>query len=340
MINIYPSTEWSYPASSQRRVWEEAQNYSHVLDWHRPVCGRRAPAVISLIGKTPLAELARVTRDVPRRVTVLVKLEGMNPGGSVKDRTALYIVQEALRTGKLTPGRILIDATSGNTGIAYAMLGAALGFPVKLAMAANASPERLRILQAYGASVILTDPVARTDGARQVVRELVAASPELYFHADQYSNPANPLAHYMTTGPEIWQQSGGRITHFVAGMGTSGTMMGAGRYLRERNPAVQLIGVQPDSPQHGIAGLKYLRVDDVPAIYDPAGVDRIMEISTEEAQEMARRLAREEGLFVGISAGAAVAAAIQVARELDEGVIVALLPDGGFKYTSASFWEG
>lgn len=334
MVHTYPSTKYPRPVSSRCRGWtKEEQTYPHIS-----IPGHCVPAVVSLIGKTPLVRLDSITKGLPRKVSLFVKLEGMNPGGSVKDRTALFIVQEALRTGKLTPGKTLIDATSGNTGIAYAMLGAALGFPVQLAMAASTGPERLRILQAYGASVILTDPEARTDGARRVVRELVAASPELYFYADQYSNPANPLAHYLTTGPEIWCQSGGRITHFVAGMGTSGTMMGVGRYLRERNPAVRLIGVQPDRAQHNITGLKYLAADDVPAIYDPAGVDRIVEVGTEEAQEMARRLAREEGLFVGISAGAAVAAAMRVARELDRGFIVALLPDGGFKYTSAPFW--
>lgn len=333
MVHTYPSTNCLYTVNPrcQGRTYEE-QTY------HNSATGRRVPAVISLIGNTPLAQLHSITRGLPRKVSLFAKLEGMNPGGSVKDRAALFIVQEALRTGKLTPGRTLIDATSGNTGIAYAMLGAALGFPVQLAMAANVGPERLRILQAYGADVILTDPEERTDGARRLVRELVAASPELYFYADQYSNPANPLAHYLTTGPEIWRQSGGRITHFVAGIGTSGTLMGVGRYLRERNPAVQLIGVQPDRAQHNITGLKYLAADNVPAIYDPAGVDRIVEISTEEAQAMARRLAREEGLFVGVSAGAAVAAAMRIAHELDEGVIVALLPDGGFKYTSAPFW--
>ncbi|MCX7681198.1 MAG: PLP-dependent cysteine synthase family protein [Anaerolineae bacterium] len=334
MFQTYLSTNGPHRASSRCKGETNARQTNACF----AAPDHRVPAVISLIGNTPLVRLTSVTRSLPGKVSLLVKLEGMNPGGSVKDRAALFIVQEALCTGKLAPGKILIDATSGNTGIAYAMLGAALGFPVRLAMAANVGPERIRILQAYGAEVILTDPEARTDGARRMVRDLVAASPELYFHADQYSNPANPLAHYLTTGPEIWRQSGGKITHFVAGMGTSGTMMGVGRYLRERNPAIQLIGVQPDRAQHSITGLKYLAADDVPAIYDPAGVDRIVEISGEEAQEMARRLAREEGLFVGISAGAAVAAAIRIAQELDEGVIVALLPDGGFKYTSAPFW--
>ena len=303
-----------------------------------PYCVGQESPVVSLIGRTPLVPLARLVEGVPSAVKLHVKLEGLNPGGSVKDRPALFIVRDALRTGALVPGKVLLDATSGNTGIAYAMLGASLGFPVQLAMAANASPERIQILRAYGAELILTDPAARTDGARQVVHELVAAEPDRYFHADQYSNPANPVAHYTTTGPEIWRQTAGQVTHFVAGLGTSGTMMGVGRYLREQNRAVQLVGVQPDSPDNGIKGLKHLRTSDVPAIYDPNLVDQIVEVSTEEAQVMARRLARREGLFVGVSAGAAVVAALRVALELGEGVIVALLPDGGFKYASAPFW--
>ncbi|MDY7075557.1 MAG: cysteine synthase [Chloroflexota bacterium] len=300
----------------------------------------QASPVVSLIGQTPIVRLTRAADGLSPTVPVYVKLEGLNPGGSVKDRAALFIVQEALRSGALAPGKTLIDATSGNTGIAYAMLGAALGFPVQLAMAGNASPERVQILHAYGAQLTLTDPAAGTDGARKLVHEMVTAEPERYFYADQYSNPANPLAHYTTTGPEIWQQTEGEITHFVAGLGTSGTMMGVGRYLRQCRPTVQLVGVQPDSGQHGISGLKHLATDAVPAIYDPGLVDRIVEVNTEDAQTMASQLARQEGLFVGISAGAAVVAALRVAREMADGVVVALLPDGGFKYTSASFWAG
>jgi len=301
-------------------------------------CGLQTSPAVSLIGHTPLVRLARVSRELPPTVTLCVKLEGFNPGGSVKDRAALSIVREALRNGDLAPGKILLDATSGNTGIAYAMLGAALGFPVRLTLPADASPERVRILRAYGAELTLSDPDAGTDGARNLARELASAKPERYFHADQYSNPANPLAHYTTTGPEIWEQTRGEITHFVAGLGTSGTMMGVGRYLRERRPAVQLVGVQPEGPQNGIEGLKHLATAEVPPIYNPWLVDRIVEVGTGEAQAMARRLAREEGLFVGVSAGAAVAAALRLARELVQGVVVALLPDGGFKYVSASFW--
>jgi cysteine synthase B len=294
--------------------------------------------VVSLIGQTPLVPLTKVAKGLPPTVTLYVKLEGLNPGGSVKDRAALSIVREALRRGDLGPGKTLVDATSGNTGIAYSMLGAALGFPVRLMMSANASPERVQIMQAYGAELVLTDPDAGTDGARQLVHDMAAADPERYFYADQYSNPANPLAHYTTTGPEIWQQTHGRITHFVAGLGTSGTMMGTGRYLREQNPMVRFVGVQPDHSGHGISGLKHLATADVPSIYDPSRVDRIVEVSTDEAHAMARQLAREEGLFVGISAGAAVAAALRIAGELPYGNVVALLPDGGYKYTSAAFW--
>jgi cysteine synthase B len=298
----------------------------------------QASPIVALIGQTPMVQLTRLAEGLPPTVALHVKLEGVNPGGSVKDRAALFIVQEALRSGALAPGKTLIDATSGNTGIAYAMLGAALGFPVQLAMSASASPERVQILHAYGARLVLSDPAAGTDGARQLVQEIVAAEPGRYFHADQYSNPANPLAHYTTTGPEVWRQTEERITHFVAGLGTSGTMMGVGRYLREQSPAVQLIGVQPDGGQHGISGLKHLATEAVPAVYDPGLVDRIVEVSTGDAQALAGRLARQEGLFVGVSAGAAVVAALRVAQQLSEGTIVALLPDGGFKYTSASFW--
>jgi cysteine synthase B len=299
----------------------------------------RATPLTSLIGRTPLVPLVRLADALPPTVTLYAKLEGLNPGGSVKDRVALAIVQEALRSGHLSPGKVLLDATSGNTGIAYAMLGAALGFPVQLTLPADATPERVQILRAYGARLSLVEPGAGAEGARRLAHQLAAAEPERYFHADQYANPANPLAHYTATGPEIWRQTGGKVTHFVAGLGTGGTMTGIGRYLREQSPAVQLIGVQPEGPQHGIAGLKHLATADVPAVYDPTLVDRIVEVHTEEAQAMARRLARDEGLFVGVSAGAAVVAALRAAQEMSHGVVTALLPDGGLKYTSASFWE-
>ena len=298
------------------------------------------PPVVSLIGSTPLVPLTKVGELLAPRVSVYVKLEGLNPGGSVKDRAALSIVRDALRSGELGPGRTLLDATSGNTGIAYAMLGAAFGFPVRLALPADVSPERIQILQAYGAELTQTDPAAGTEGSRCFARELAARRPDRYFYADQYNNPANPRAHYATTGPEIWRQSRAGITHFVAGLGTGGTMTGVGSYLKVRDPHTRLVGVQPQGAQHGISGLKHLASADVPGIYDAGLVDEIAEVSTEKANGMALRLAREEGLFVGISAGAAVAAALRVARELEQGLVVALLADGGFKYTSAPFWSG
>ncbi|MBN1814492.1 MAG: PLP-dependent cysteine synthase family protein [Anaerolineae bacterium] len=310
--------------------------------WHETLRQRpvQTPSVVSLIGQTPLVSLTRVTEALSPAVDLYAKLEGFNPGGSVKDRAALSIVQEALRTGELSPGKTLIDATSGNTGISYALLGAALGFSVELVMPADASPERVQILKAYSARLVLSDPAGRTDGARAVAQRMVTAEPERYFYADQYNNPANPLAHYTTTGPEIWQQTAGRVTHFVAGMGTSGTMMGTGRYLKERNPAVRLVGVQPVSAQKPIPGLKHLATSDPLSIYDPHLVDEIAKVDVEEAKSMARRLARQEGHFVGVSAGAAVVAALRVAEELKAGAVVALLPDGGFKYASAPFWGG
>jgi cysteine synthase B len=296
------------------------------------------PPVVGLIGDTPLGRLTRLSQALPPSVQVCGKVEGLNPGGSIKDRAGVFIVYDGLKSGRLGPSKTLIDATSGNTGIAYAMMGAALGFRVQLAMPADVTPERVRILRAYGADVILTDAKEATDGARRLVRQMVADHPERYFHADQYDNPANVLAHYLTTGPEIWQQTSGRITHFVACMGTTGTVMGVGSYLKERNPAVELIGVQPDGPNGGIDGLKHLATEERPAIYDPALLDREIKMSGERAREAAKKLARQDGLFVGISAGAAAAAAVEVARELDRGLVVALLPDGGFKYASAPFW--
>lgn len=304
----------------------------------RPEPSADSPPVVSLIGDTPLIPLTRITWGIAPDVSIRVKLEGQNPGGSVKDRAALSIILEAQRTGALAPGRTLLDATSGNTGIAYAMLGAALGFPVHLALPGDVSPERVQVLKAYGAGLTLTDPSKGTEGARQFVQDLAAREPDRYFYADQYNNPANPLAHRTTTGPEIWHQTGGQITHFVAGLGTGGTMTGVGGYLKERPARVELVGVQPDSPEHCISGLKHLATAEVPGIYDPHMVDQTVDVKTSDAKRMARELAREEGLFVGISAGAAVTAALKIARSLKEGVVVALLADGGFKYASAPFW--
>jgi len=267
---------------------------------------------VSLMGNTPLLRLERVTRDLPN-VQILGKAEWYNPGGSVKDRAAFNIVKEGRRSGKFTPGKTLLDSTSGNTGIAYAMIGAAEGFPVTLCMPGNVSVERKRILFAYGANIIYTDPADGSDGAIRAVRELYAREPETYFYADQYSNDANWQAHYHGTANEIWQQTEGRITHFVSMMGTSGTFMGTARRLKELNPKVRCISLQPDSPFHGIEGAKHMASAIVPGIYDPALADEDLGISTEDSYAMAIRLSREEGLLAGISAGSAVEGAIQIA---------------------------
>lgn len=297
--------------------------------------------VLDCIGETPLLRLAKIAKPF-EHVQILGKAEWHNPGGSVKDRAAWNIVSEACKAGLLGPGRMLLDSTSGNTGIAYAMLGAAMGFPVTLCVPANVSPERKRILESYGAQIVWTDPDLGSDGAIQKVREMFAAEPDKYFYADQYSNDANWRAHYMTTGPEIWRQTEGRVTHFVSVLGTSGTFMGASRKLKEMNPAIQCISLQPDSPFHGIEGSKHMPTAIVPKIYDPSLADANLEISTEGAYAMCKRLAREEGLLVGISAAAAVVGAEQVARTVREGehaVIVAILCDSADKYLSERFWE-
>lgn len=293
------------------------------------------------VGNTPLIPLRRVTADLAPGIQIYAKAEWFNPGGSIKDRPALNILRTALEAGLLTPGKRLLDSTSGNMGIAYATFGAALGIPVTLTLPANASPERITILKALGAELILTDPLEGSDGAARVARQMAVENPERYFYANQYDNPANWLAHYHTTAPEIVQQTNGRITHFVAGVGTSGTLVGVGRYLRQFNPDIQLIAVQPDSPFHGLEGLKHIPTAIQPGIYDPALPERIVEVSTEEAHAMVVKLARQEGLFVGISSGAAAVAALKVAAELEEGVVVTVFPDAGYKYLSdQTLWEG
>ncbi len=295
---------------------------------------------LDLIGETPLLRLTCLNADLPPGVELYAKAEWYNLGGSVKDRPALWMIRDGERRGLLRPGMRIADATSGNTGIAYAAIGAALGYGVTLALPANASPERRRTLHALGAALILTDPAEGMDLAIATIRQLVAREPERYFYPDQYSNPANPLAHYETTGPEIWRQTGGRVTHFVAALGTSGTFMGVTRCLRELNPAVRAIAVQPDGPYHALEGVKHMASTRlVPAIYDPAAPDAILEVSSEAAFAMARRLAREEGLLVGISAAANVAVALQVARDLHSGVVVTILCDSANRYLSERFWE-
>ena len=304
--------------------------------------------LLDRIGNTPLLRLDGLVNNPA--IQLLGKAEWTNPGGSVKDRAASAIVADAIRLGQLTPnspnGRALLDATSGNTGIAYAMFGAALGFPVTLCVPSNVSPERKNILAAYGANVLWTDPADGSDGAIRMARKLIADHPEKFFYADQYGNDNNWRAHYYSTANEIWEQTAGTITHFVAGLGTSGTFMGTTRRLRELNPNIRCISMQPDSPFNGLEGLKHMATAIVPPIYDPSLADRNIDMPTERAYAMCQRLARTQGLLVGISAGAAVAAALDVAKAIAEeeaptnreAVIVTILPDSADKYLSDRFW--
>jgi len=298
---------------------------------------RAACTVLDLIGRTPLVRLPHFEREVAG-VELYAKAEWSNPGGSVKDRAAFRMILDGEASGKLRPGLTIVDATSGNTGIAYAMVGAARGYPVKLCLPENASPERKLILRAFGAELVLTSPLEGTDGAIREVRRMVAEHPEKYFYPDQYSNDANWRAHFETTGPEIIEQTGGRITHFIAGLGTSGTFVGTSRRLKQYNPAIRVVSFQPDSPFHGLEGLKHMETALVPAIYDATLADEDLRVSTEDAHRFVRRLAREEGLMVGISSGAALAASLAVARQLDSGVVVTVFPDGAEKYLSENFW--
>ncbi len=296
----------------------------------------RTSPLESRVGNTPLLDLS----DLVGRpgVELYAKAEWHNPGGSVKDRPAHRIVSDAIARGDLRPGVSLLDATSGNTGIAYAWLGAAKGFPVTLTMSEGASPARKRILQAYGARLIYTDPAETTDGAIRRARELVAEDPGSFYYADQYNNASNLAAHRDGTGPEIWKQTAGRVTHFIAGLGTSGTLMGTGSFLREAQPDIQLVGLQPDAPFHGLEGLKHMETAIVPGIYNAASVDHQVTVPTEAAYAQCRALGRDSGLLVGVSGGAAVAAALELAGSLEEGVIVTVLPDSGERYLSEPFW--
>ena len=308
----------------------------------RQIDERPGSSLLERIGNTPLLRLDRIVHGLDG-ISLLAKAEWVNPGGSVKDRAAASMVREAQANGSLRPGKTLLDATSGNTGIAFAMLGAALGFPVLLAMPSNVSSERKRIIQGYGAQVEWTDPDQGSDGAIRRARELAGQDPDRYCYMDQYSNNANWRAHYETTGPEIWRQTSGQVTHFVAGLGTSGTFVGAVRRLRELNPLMQAVSMQPDSPFHGLEGLKHMATAIVPAIYDPHLADRNLEVETEAAYVMAKRLAREEGVMVGISAAAAIVACLRVAKEEAaagrSATIVTILPDSADKYLSERFWE-
>jgi cysteine synthase B len=286
------------------------------------------------VGNTPLLPLRRIAAGLAPGVQIFAKAEWFNPGGSIKDRPALNILRAALMDGRLAPGKRLLDSTSGNMGIAYATYGAALGIPVTLTLPANASPERLAILRALNAELILTDPLEGSDGALLEARRLAAEQSDRYFYANQYDNPANWEAHFQTTAPEIVQQTAGRITHFIAGLGTSGTLTGVARYLRLYNPHIQVLAVQPDSPFHGLEGLKHMPSAIRPGIYDPALPDRTLAVETEAAFAMVQQLARQEGLFVGISSGAAAAAAVRLGRELEQAVLVTVFPDAGYKYLS------
>lgn len=308
---------------------------THVIDRKTNMMTAPDLGLESVVGNTPLLPLTSLSVGVK----IYAKAEWFNPGGSVKDRPALSIIQAALSRGDLVSGRRLLDSTSGNMGIAYATLGAKLRVPVTLAIPANASPERLAILKALGAELVLTDPLEGSDGAMQIASQMAAEEPGRYYYADQYDNPANWQAHYLTTGPEIVEQTAGEVTHFVAGIGTTGTLMGVGRYLRQYNPNVQIIAVQPEASFHGIEGLKHMPTARQPGIYDHSLPDQILGISTEEAYKMTLRLAREEGLFVGVSSGAAAVAALQIASELERGIVVTVFPDAGYKYLSQDFWE-
>jgi cysteine synthase B len=293
--------------------------------------------ILDLVGNTPLIRLTRITSDI-EPVEIYGKAEYFNAGGSVKDRPALNMILHGELSGTLTKDKIVLDATSGNTGIAYAWICAARGYKVRLCLPKNASEERKRILAAYGADLVLTSPFEGSDGAIREARRLYAENPDLYFYPDQYNNPANWQAHYETTGPEIYEQTNGRITHFIAGLGTSGTFVGTSKKLRELNPQIKLISMQPDSPFHGLEGMKHMASAIVPGIYDSTIADEEMEVSTENAHRMVKRLAREEGLFVGISSGANVHAAVEVAKRLESGVIVTILCDDGSKYLTDKFW--
>jgi cysteine synthase B len=295
-----------------------------------------SPSIVDLVGDTPLIRLRRMERDLSG-VELYAKAEWKNPGGSVKDRPALRMIQEGIASGRLTPGKVILDATSGNTGIAYAMIGAAMDYRVTLCVPENVTPERKRILRAYGADLVFTNPLEGSDGAIRTAQLMNASDPDKFFYADQYNNDFNWRAHFDTTGPEIIRQTGARLTHFVAGLGTSGTFVGVGRRLREYNKDIVLASVQPDSPLHGLEGLKHMESAIVPGIYDDTLADEDVRVGTEEAYEMTRRLAQEEGMLVGISSGANLAGALKIARP--GAVMVVVFCDGGERYLSERFWE-
>ena len=298
----------------------------------------KAAAVTELIGNTPLVAIRNVTRGLSPGVRVVAKLEGFNPGGSVKDRPALKMIREAMATGRLKPGHTIIDSTSGNTGIALAMVGAALGYRVRLVLPSNVSQERKGIIQLFGAETVYSDPMEGSDGAIRLCRKIVGEAPDAYFKPDQYFNPMNSQAHYETTGPEIHRQTGGGVTHLVAGIGTGGTVMGTGRFLKEQDPRVRIIGVEPDAAWHGLEGLKHMASSIVPGIYHEEELDLKVPVSTEDAYDMVYRLSQEEGLLVGQSSGAAMVAALRMARQLSHGTVVTVFPDFGCRYLTTNLW--
>lgn len=300
---------------------------------------RGPKGLLEFVGGTPLLGFARLSSGLPEGVELYAKAEHLNPGGSVKDRAALSMILDGERSGRLSPGKIILDATSGNTGIAYALIGAARGYRVRLCVPGNASPERKRTLRIYGAELIETDPREGFDAPQRLAQRMAAEEPDAYFYPNQYDNPANWRAHYEGTAAEIWEQTEGRVTHFLSGVGTSGTFTGTVLRLRELNPNLKAVLMQPDSPFHGLEGTRHLETSIVPGIYDPALANDRIEVSTEDAQEMSRRLAREEGLFVGVSSGANVLAALRYAEGLSQGsVVVTVLCDGGGRYLSEEFW--
>jgi cysteine synthase B len=301
---------------------------------------KKVESVLDLVGDTPLVELRKLTEGLPAGVRIYSKLEGFNPGGSVKDRAALKMVQEGIRTGKLRPGKTILDSSSGNTGIALAMIGRVLGYPVELVIPANVSSERKQIIHAYGAKMIHSDALEGSDGAIRLCRQILQENPERYFKPDQYFNPMNPQAHYETTGPEIYRQTQQKITHFIAGIGTGGTLMGTGCYLKEMNPSIKIIAVEPDDSLHGLEGLKHMASSIVPGIYHEEALDDKISVSTEDAYAMVYRLSQEEGILVGQSSGAAMFATLKLARKLRAGTLVTVFPDFGDKYLSTSLWVG
>ena len=301
---------------------------------------KRVESVLDLIGDTPLLEIRKLAEGLPSAVRIYAKLEGLNPGGSVKDRPALKMVQEGIRAGRLTPERTILDSSSGNTGIALAMIGCVLGYPVELVIPANVSRERKQIIHAYGAKIVYSDPLEGSDGAIRLCRKILEENPDRYFKPDQYFNPMNSQAHYKTTGPEIYRQTREEITHFIAGIGTGGTIMGTGRYLKEMNPTIKVIAVEPDDALHGLEGLKHMASSIVPGIYHEEELDAKIAVSTEDAYAMVYRLSQEEGVLVGQSSGAALCATLKLARKLRAATLVTVFPDFGDKYLSTNLWVG